>query len=145
MYKLLSILVMGVVFSLSGCGGGEPVPDMYHLSGKITFEGQPVQNGSIFFEPTVAGGGHVGFAVIKDGAYDTKAEGGKGHAGGKLNVRIVPTGPPRTDTADDSPNPGPFPEWSVEEEFPKSDSTKDFEVPAEAKNPKKSGVKRNDA
>lgn len=143
MHSLLQATLSGLlIFSLCGCGGsGEAVPDMYHLSGKVTFNGAPVEHGSINFNPTVEKGGHAGFAVITNGTYDTKAEGGKGHAGGSLMVIIKSSGPPKPN---DEASPGPFPEWSTTVDFPKADGTKDFEVPKEAANPKPVAPARND-
>lgn len=143
MQRMIASLGLGLLLSLAGCGGGGgPVPDMFHLSGKVTFDGSPVDRGYIYFEPEAKGGGHAGYAVITNGTYDTKLEGGKGHAGGSMKVRITSAGPP---TDNDEPSPGPFPEWTVTEDLPKSDGTKDFDVPKEAAKPKPVAPRRNDA
>jgi len=125
-FCLLSLLVL---FS-AGCGGGVEQPTMYNLKGKVTFDGQPLENGMIYFDPAEAGTGkHAGFSPIKDGAFDTSSEDGKGHAGGKILVRVKAYGPP---SENDEPTVAPFDEWSEAAELPTEDSEKDFAVPKSA-------------
>ena len=73
---------------LVGCGGDDG-PPRADVSGTVTFKGQPVPVGKIFFEPDTAKGnsGPQAFADIKDGKYST-AESGKGVVGGPHLVRI---------------------------------------------------------
>jgi hypothetical protein len=52
----------GVLAGLSGCGGTTGI------SGSVTFEGRPVENGTISFTP-VDGRGPVDGGVIADGRY----------------------------------------------------------------------------
>lgn len=61
------------------------------VSGKVTFDGQPVGTGQIVFEP--AGSGRLGIAQIVNGAYAMPAE--QGPTSGSYIVRITadrPTG-----------------------------------------------------
>lgn len=104
----------------------------HHVSGKVTFKNEPVPAGHIFFDPdaTKSNDGPQGFATIKDGRYDTAAEGGKGVIGGPYVVRIraydgkaaeeLPLGRPL------------FGHFTESIELPKSQSTKDFDVPENA-------------
>lgn len=68
------LLLLGAVGVTAGCG--EAKREIAHLSGKVTFKGQPVPEGFINFLPDVPGGnqGEVKAFSIKDGAYNT-AEG----------------------------------------------------------------------
>ena len=73
---------------LLGCGGG---PARTSVSGKVTFDGQPVTMGQIAFEPL--SGGRLGIAQIVDGAYLMPAQ--QGPTAGSYVVRITgqrPTG-----------------------------------------------------
>ena len=56
---------------LAGCGGSGP--RAVNVSGTVTFNGQPVPQGKIYFDPDTAAGndGVQGFARIQEGAYDT--------------------------------------------------------------------------
>ena len=64
-----------------GCGNEKT----YRVSGKVTFKGQPVPEGRIFFMPDPSKGnkGPSGSAEIKNGRYDTDA-GGRGVVGGAM-------------------------------------------------------------
>ena len=82
----LVAVITGTSF-LGGCGEAEPA--RYNVSGKVTYKGQPLPAGIIFFDPD-AGKGHdgpQGFAYIKDGRYDT-TETERGPIGGPHIVRI---------------------------------------------------------
>ena len=74
---------------LLGCGG--PDSGRASVSGKVTFDGEPVKAGQIAFEPQ--GPGRMGIAQIVDGAYQMPPQ--QGPTPGKYTVRITadrPTG-----------------------------------------------------
>ncbi|QEG39783.1 hypothetical protein UC8_17810 [Roseimaritima ulvae] len=73
---------------LLGCGGSDV--QRYRASGAVTYQGKPVSQGTIMFEPDTSKGnsGAAGMAMIIDGQYDTEAEGGKGISGGPQIVSI---------------------------------------------------------
>jgi hypothetical protein len=83
----------------SGCGTTLP-DNVTHVSGTVTFAGQPLALGMIVFEPDPAAGnrGPQGHADIKNGRFDTR-QAGKAAAIGALIVRI---------TGGDGVNPEPF-------------------------------------
>jgi hypothetical protein len=123
--------IMAVCALTAGCGGGI---QEHHLSGNVTYKHQPVPAGNIIFEPDVTKGntGSPGMCKIKDGKYDTRSEGGHGTIGGPHIVRIVgidgkPSGDARGEILQGKPL---FPEYSVSQDLPKEDGTKDFDVPA---------------
>lgn len=84
---ILPALLSLACFSLVGCSAGKG--KKYGVSGAVTFNGQPVPVGRIYFDPdpTRNGEGTQGFAEIKNGRYDTN-ESGKGIGGGAYTVRI---------------------------------------------------------
>ncbi|MFI4876302.1 MAG: hypothetical protein ACIALR_13215 [Blastopirellula sp. JB062] len=67
--------VLGVTTITSGCGGEVSLHD--RASGRVTFKGAPVPVGVIQFTPDASKGGNgaVGFAEVREGAYDTDASG----------------------------------------------------------------------
>ncbi|WP_153557422.1 hypothetical protein [Roseimaritima sediminicola] len=71
-----------------GCGGSDV--DRYQASGTVTYQGNPVPQGTIMFEPDTSKGnsGAAGMAMIVEGRYDTASEGGKGISGGPQIVTI---------------------------------------------------------
>ena len=72
-----------------GCNTGDA--GRASVSGKVTFNGQPIATGQIVFEPS--GSGRLGIAQIADGAYSMPPE--QGPTPGKYIVRITadrPTG-----------------------------------------------------
>jgi hypothetical protein len=122
---------------MSGCGGSSGS----HVSGKVTFKGQPVPTGKIMFLPDSSAGnsGQSGFADIKNGVYDTAAAGGQGTTPGANIVRI--------EGIDPTPPPGAGPDvtstilfsgYEVKMDVPESKTTKDFDVPEDAAKPKPS-------
>jgi hypothetical protein len=137
--KTLSALgFLALTLGLAGCGSDEP--DLYHVSGTATFDGKPIPQGKIYFEPDSNKGnkGPAGFAAIKDGKFDTQEEGGKGHVSGPMIVRIDGQDPAASATKDPKDTSGEeivktlFPTYTTEAELPKEDSTKEFAVPADA-------------
>jgi len=126
---------------VAGCGGEKT----YRVSGKVTFKGKPLPAGRIIFLPDGSKGnkGSEGYADIKDGAYDTANPGGKGAVAGPMTVRIEAWDPAKkVDKPEKSALgsvPSLFPPYQTTADLPNADSTKDFDVPAEAVNgpPKK--------
>lgn len=113
--------------SLLAAGCGEKGPQVYHIRGRVTFAGQPVPAGQIFFDPDLAKGndGPAGFAFIKNGDFDTRLD-GRAHVGGAHQVRIQAfDGKPGAEL--------PLgrmlaPEYQTGAELPKAHGEQDFEV-----------------
>ena len=116
---------------LTGCGSGEK---SFHLSGTITFKGQPVPDGHIIFEPdnTKGNKGAPGQSKIIDGKYDTNSEDGRGVVGGPHLITIMGfDGKSHGATKSEIGLPGIlFPKYSTTADLPSEDAVKDFEVPA---------------
>lgn len=81
---MLSLVLVATCVA-GGCGSSSEV-QRYSLSGTVTYQGKPVPNGMISFEPTEAGLGG-GFAPIRNGKYSTD-EDGRGHLSGVTKVKI---------------------------------------------------------
>ena len=122
--------------SISGCGRG---PRLFRVSGNVTFDGKPVPAGKIYFMPdgSKENSGTAGFAEIRDGKYDTSGAGGQNISGGPMVVKIE--GASGAQSTDDNNVPPPlfFP-FETTADLPKSNTTKDFDVPAGAAKPKPS-------
>jgi hypothetical protein len=86
MKAIQAIGLMCCVLAL-GCARG---PQTYHVSGQVTFQGQPLPRGVIFFDPDPKrqNTGPQGYAYIKDGRFDTSQEDGRGVVGGAYIARI---------------------------------------------------------
>ena len=82
----LGLLTLCVVL---GCGGDEPKRN--RVSGKVSYDGNPVVYGDVVITPDGAkkNSGAQGFANIRDGQYDTSASGGKGYGGGPAVMRVI--------------------------------------------------------
>jgi len=137
----LGLLPAVACFLAIGCGGEKT----YRVSGKVTFKGQPIPEGRILFMPDTTKGnkGPAGSAEIKNGQYDTGAEGGKGVIGGAMTVQIEAWDPAKKSEKQSplSVAASLFPSYQTSVELPKSDSNKDFDVPADAlKGPAKKGL-----
>jgi hypothetical protein len=133
---------MFILFALGiaclGCGGD----GSYRVSGKVTFKGQAVPSGKIYFMPDASkrNTGPTGFADIKDGHYDTSMRNCRGSVSGPIIIAVEgidPNAPP------DKPKKGEevsaeatgkllFQRYEIKFEMPQASTVKDIEVPAEA-------------
>ena len=102
----------------------------FRVSGNVNFAGAPVPYGEVLFTPDGAAdnSGAQGIATIRNGKYDTSAEGGKGVGGGPTVVRV-------TALADEKAS-KLLCEYDYKVDLPKEDSTLTIEVPASAANKK---------
>jgi len=80
-----NLIVLGSLF-LVGCG---PSIERHPISGNVTYDGKPVEYGTIFFAPDTSKGaaGPQGMAEIRQGRYQTEAE--KGPVSGPHVVKIT--------------------------------------------------------
>ncbi len=71
--RLWSMLTaaFGLGIFLAGCGGVAGRPPLGRVSGKVTYNGQPVTTGSVIFTPSKSdNGGHIATGPIgSDGSY----------------------------------------------------------------------------
>lgn len=75
--KHSSVIVTFVLsLALSGCGSTEAGPDRTIVTGKVTFKGEPVQQGQIWFLPQAGREAPQAGAQIVDGKYYVKNKGG---------------------------------------------------------------------
>lgn len=116
--------------SVLGCGSAVNDPRSNHVKGSVSFKGAPVVFGDIRFIPA---SGPAGYAQIKDGKYDTSAEGGKGTVAGKHKVVINGFDGVAKPEAE-LPNGEPlFPEFNAEVDIAAGGATEDFDVVVQKK------------
>ncbi|WP_152052358.1 hypothetical protein [Tautonia marina] len=73
MHNIRSLIGLLMVMALAGCGGGDGVG----VSGMVTFQGQPVEDGMIqFLSNEASGEGRSAGAPIVDGKYAIARNGG---------------------------------------------------------------------
>lgn len=121
---------------LCSCGSSKDVA----VTGTVTFQKQPIANGRIYFTPDISKGntaGGQGFAEIKDGKYDTRTKGARAVPPGKVLVRIE--GYDGVAVDEETPRgKSLFYPHTIPDDLPAgSVLTKDYDVPASAKNPPK--------
>ncbi len=109
-----------------GCAKSDGL-ERYHLSGTVTYDGQPVPQGEIQFTPNSREGnpGPGTFLKIEDGHYETQA--GKGVLGGKYGVRIVGYDGKANSQSDMGVS--LFTPYAERIDLPKEDATQDFQIP----------------
>lgn len=88
MHNFLTAGMCVTTLALVGCGGGLKLQE---VSGKASFAGKPIAYGSLEFIPDGTKGtkGPPGSAVIINGEYDTRKEGGRGVVPGPHLVRVT--------------------------------------------------------
>jgi hypothetical protein len=118
------------VFCLvAGCNRG---PEMYSVSGTVTYDGKPLPAGQVFFEADVTKGHDApqGFAYVKDGRFDT-AQGGRGVVGGDYVIRIQGfDGKPGNELPLGKPL---FNDYVESRDLPKGPAQLEFSVPAQVR------------
>ncbi len=126
-----SLLLLLLLFALSGCGAKVKGPERFQVTGTVTFDGKPVPAGEIIFAPDTAAGnnGPGSLAEIEDGKYTTTF--GKGVVGGAYILRV--SGSDGVSTDDLPSGKSLFSGYEVKHDFPKKDSTFDIEAPAKSK------------
>ncbi len=119
---------------LTGCGGEK----VYHLSGNVSFKGQPIADGYIVFEPDGSKGntGQSGRSTIREGRYNTRGSDGMAVVGGPHVIRIVAhSAPLRPNEVVGGEVVMPsllFPPYTFSQDLPSETGVVDFDVPAEA-------------
>jgi hypothetical protein len=96
-FRLVFPLAGAALLLAAGCRSG---PERYEVSGKVTYKGEPVEEGIIHFEPQDGQGTGDG-AVIQNGEYVIPRD--KGLSPGKYKVSIV-IGDGTVGTGDASPD-----------------------------------------
>lgn len=113
------------------CGCGESGPARFHVSGQVTWQGEPVPAGMVTFSPDVRQGnsGPQGYAEIHNGHYDTRAGEGRATVGGPHSITVM--GFDGQNPTEESPHGRRlFPPYQMEYDLPESSTTLDLPVPA---------------
>ena len=83
--RLVGLAALCCLFTCAGCTGGTPCA----VSGLVTFDGQPLAEGNIKFDPAEENEGTSGSAKVTDGKYAIPLEAGM--LAGKFMVSITAT------------------------------------------------------
>lgn len=116
----LAVAACVTALACAGCGSESKG---HRVSGKVTFKGQPVAVGKIYFTPDASkkNEGMPGYAAVRDGSYDTSAKGSQGVGGGPMIVRIEGYDGEKLIFV-----------YDTTADLPAESSTKDFDVPESA-------------
>ncbi len=120
---------LSVALLVTGCSSEE---SRYHISGTVTYKGNPLPDGYITFEPDNSKGasGGPGRTKITNGKYDTRNADSVGTLGGPHVVRIDGFDS-KTTKGGGGEIPTPtmlFTGFTSKEDLPKENTTKDFNV-----------------
>lgn len=83
-FRVLTVLAVATCVALVGCGGGVERADVY---GTVTYQGEPVEEGTISFEPKDKG--PLVATNITEGEYQLKGD--RGVPPGSYHVKISST------------------------------------------------------
>lgn len=124
--------VVAVCLCVFGCGGDGI--RRHRVSGRITFDGEPVPAGTIYFNPDTSAGndGPSGFAAIVSGTFDTRAKRGRGTIAGAHTILVEGHAPAETDAASEAGGKMLFPRYEMKKDLPATDSMLDIDVPTDA-------------
>ena len=120
-------LIGAALLLLAGCG--QSGPPQFHVTGEVTWRGQPVPAGMITFTPDARQGnsGPQGFAAIHDGHYSTRQD-WRGPVSGPHVVAVA--GYDGKQPTDEAPlGRMLFEEYRLEHTIPESQSSFDISVP----------------
>lgn len=132
-------LAAGILCAVLSSGCGPSRVHRYEIKGDVTYQGRPVEYGSVSFDP-LAGpatdaaprGIGGGFAHIRKGRYET-TDAGRGHVGGPHRVIVLGLSgrsPSQADQAADFANtPQLFEPYEFTVELPTRSGQLDIEVP----------------
>ncbi|HWL09496.1 MAG TPA: hypothetical protein VNQ76_13895 [Planctomicrobium sp.] len=139
MHKYSIVLFCAGLLLAYGCGSKVDGPQRYQLTGKVTFNGNPVPIGVIYLTPDTSKGnrGPGTLAEIKDGRYSTPPN--KGTVGGAMVLEFSGFDGQKTGTGDDENRVGKtlFDGYRLEAELPQKSAQQDFDVPLSAAGGKK--------
>ena len=91
-FRFLAVLVLLSAIPLwSGCGPGNKL-GREAVSGTVTFNGNPLPEGSIMFEP-ISGRGAMGGGRIENGSYQLSVQGGLPPGEYRVRISAAATGP----------------------------------------------------
>jgi len=121
-------LVMLACLASSGCGRTDKF-DRLVLSGQVTYDGQPVPFGSIWFEPRAAVGqlAPPGFAIIRDGHFETTRR--DAPVAGPHLIRISGYPDEKPQDEDEAERQILFPEYTMEMELSPAETVLNVDVP----------------
>ncbi|MCA9050937.1 MAG: hypothetical protein KDA89_19505 [Planctomycetaceae bacterium] len=130
MSRCVGGLILAVV-ALCGCGGGDGV-QRHQLSGSVTFDGHPLPFGEAVFRPQT---GPEGSATIRNGQFDTTADGGRDVIHGPTTIYVTgyseePAGSDGDETAEAEAAPPLFVGYEVTADL--SSDTLDITIPGDA-------------
>jgi hypothetical protein len=118
---------------LSGCGG-EGFP-RHQVSGKVTYEGKPVEYGTMIFEPDLSIGkiAPTCYARIENGAFKTDPAESPTTGAYKVRVMGFDKSKMKTNTSPEEiiDTPPLFPEHVLQVEIPPPEGKLDIEVPSQ--------------
>jgi hypothetical protein len=102
-----------MIAAIAGCSG-DTGPRRYRVQGTVTYDGQPLHFGRISFVPDAAKGtkGPPGYALVREGRFDTNAVNGKGTVPGAIRVLI--TGYDYSAPEDEEGRPNLFTDHAIE-------------------------------
>ena len=83
---IVCVVGSGLLSLMTGCGGAPAGPGSVAASGTVTYNGKPVESGSLMFAPLDSKTPQAAQAVISHGKYAT--EPGKGLMTGKYKVTV---------------------------------------------------------
>ncbi len=95
-----AIGLFAVFLATMGCGGAPEGPALYSVSGAVTFDGEPIEDGRITFRQTDAPRKAFSGEIV-DGEYDLQAE------AGAMEVVVIASRPVpgRFDSSNGTPEP----------------------------------------
>jgi len=118
--RFFPAVLAGLLVVIAGCNSAKPIAGSVPVSGTVTFNGQPLEQGEVWFAPESGGKGQPATGQIKNGKFTmVTTASSPGVVAGKYKVSIIsnkPFTPPKLGTPPD-PKTGPQPESLIPKKY----------------------------
>jgi len=103
--RFFSALMAGLLMVVAGCNSAKPIAGSVPVSGTVTFNGQPLEQGEVWFAPESGSKGQPATGQIKNGKFTmVTTASSPGVVAGKYKVSVIsnkPFTPPKPGTPSD--------------------------------------------
>lgn len=87
--NFMTFFMLGMLLVCLGCGGGPDGPERVGVTGTVTFDGSPIEQGSIVFIPADGHSGPSAGGIINGGQYQIESDNGPVPGPHRVEIRAT--------------------------------------------------------